>query len=47
MIEEMSAKAKSVQQFRDVSMTLSGRKEHKVEKKSALAPLLERLKIRR
>ena len=47
MIEEMSAKAKSVQQFRDVSMTLSGRKEHKVEKKSALAPLLERLKIKR
>lgn len=47
MIEEMSAKAKAVQQFRDVSMILSGRKEHKVEKKSALAPLLERLKLKR
>jgi len=47
MIEEMSTKAKSVQQFRDVCMVLSGRKEQKVEKKSALAPLLERLKIKR
>lgn len=47
MIEELSAKAKSVQQFRDVCMVLTGRKEQKVEKKSALAPLLERLKIKR
>jgi pilus assembly protein CpaE len=47
MIEEMSAKAKSVQQFRDVSMALTGRKEQKVEKKSSLAPLLERLKFKR
>lgn len=47
MIEELSAKARAVQQFRDVCMVLSGRKEQKVEKKSALAPLLERLKIKR
>lgn len=47
MIEELSGKAKSVQQFRDVCMVLTGRKEQKVERKSALAPLLERLKIKR
>ncbi len=47
MIEELSAKAKSVQQFRDISMLLTGRKEQKVEKKSALTPLLQRLKIKR
>lgn len=47
MVEELSAKAKSVQQFRDVSMLLTGRKEQKVEKKSALTPLLQRLKIKR
>jgi pilus assembly protein CpaE len=47
MIEELSAKAKSVQQFRDVCMLLTGRKEQKVEKKSALTPLLQRLKIKR
>ena len=47
MIEELSAKAKSVQQFRDVCMLLTGRKEQKVEKKSALIPLLQRLKIKR
>ena len=41
------AKAKSVQQFRDISMLLTGRKEQKVEKKSALTPLLQRLKIKR
>ncbi|MFM9851017.1 MAG: CpaE family protein [Hyphomicrobiaceae bacterium] len=47
MIEELSAKAKSVQQFRDVCMLLTGRKEQKVEKKSALTPFLQRLKIKR
>ena len=47
MVEEMSAKAKSVQNFRDIAMTISGRREHKVEKKSALGPLLERFKIKR
>ena len=47
MVEEMNAKAKAVQHFRDIAMTLTGRREHKIEKKSALAPLLERLKIKR
>ena len=47
MVEEMSAKAKSVQNFRDIAMTISGRREQKIEKKSALAPILERFKIKR
>ena len=47
MVEEMSPKAKAVQHFRDIAMTISGRREHKAEKKSALAPLLERFKIKR
>ena len=44
MIEEMSPKAKSVNHFRDIAMTITGRREHKVEKKSAFAPILERFK---
>lgn len=47
MVEEMSPKAKAVQNFRDIAMTVTGRREHKVEKKSALAPILERFKIKR
>ena len=50
MIEEMSNKAKAVQHFRDIAMALSGRREHKVEKKKlggGLAPLLERFKLKR
>lgn len=47
MVEEMSPKAKAVPHFRDIAMTISGRREHKVEKKSALSPLLERFKIKR
>ena len=47
MIEELSAKAKSVQGFRDIAMALTGRREPKAEKKSGLAPLLERLKRKR
>jgi pilus assembly protein CpaE len=47
MIEEFNAKAKAVQSFRDIAMTLAHRKEIKVEKKSALAPFLERLKLKR
>jgi pilus assembly protein CpaE len=47
MVEEMTPKAKAVQNFRDIAMTISGRKEHKVEKKSALAPILERFKLKR
>ena len=47
MVEEMNAKAKSVQQLRDIALTLTGRREPRVEKKSALAPFLERLKMKR
>ncbi len=47
MIEELSAKAKSVQGFRDIAMAVTGRRETKVEKKSGLAPFLERLKLKR
>ena len=47
MIEELNAKAKPVQHIRDIAMTLTGRREQKVDKKSALAPLLERLKFKR
>ncbi|MCB1527009.1 MAG: AAA family ATPase [Hyphomicrobiaceae bacterium] len=47
MIEEMNPKAKSAQQFRDIAMTLAHRKEVRVEKKSALSPLLEKLKLKR
>ncbi|MDX2157399.1 MAG: AAA family ATPase [Hyphomicrobiaceae bacterium] len=47
MVEEMSPKAKAVPHFRDVAMSITGRKEHRPEKKSALAPLLERFKLKR
>ena len=47
MVEEMNAKAKCVPQFRDLAMALAGRRQHKVEKKSPLAPLLERFGIKR
>lgn len=47
MIEEQSAKAKAAQCFRDIAMTLAHKKEVKVEKKSALAPILERFKLKR
>ena len=47
MIEEMSSKAKSVQQFRDIALAISGRREPKVERKSSLAPFLQRFKIKR
>ncbi|MGD9670503.1 MAG: CpaE family protein [Hyphomicrobiaceae bacterium] len=47
MIEEMNAKAKSAPQFRDIAMALAHRKEVRVEKKSAFAPLLEKLKLKR
>jgi pilus assembly protein CpaE len=47
MIEELNAKAKAVPCFRDVALTVARRQETRVEKKSALAPLLERLKIKR
>ena len=47
MLEEFSSKAKAVPAFKSIAMALSHRKEAKVEKKSALAPLLEKLKLMR
>jgi pilus assembly protein CpaE len=47
MIEELSSRAKAAPLFRDIAMTIAHRKEVKVEKKSALAPLLEKLKLKR
>jgi pilus assembly protein CpaE len=47
MIEELNDRAKAAPVFRDLAMTLAHRKEVKVEKKSALAPLLEKLKLKR
>lgn len=47
MIEEMNGRAKAAPMFREIAMTLAHRKEVKVEKKSALAPLLEKLKLKR
>jgi pilus assembly protein CpaE len=50
MIQEINASAKSVASFREIAMTLAHRREatSKVEKKtSALAPLLEKLKLKR
>ncbi|WP_334146891.1 AAA family ATPase [Hyphomicrobium sp.] len=44
MIEEFNAKAKATQAFRDIALALAHRKEIKVEKKSPLAPILEKLK---
>ncbi len=47
MIEELNARAKSAPAFRDIAMALAHRREAKVEKKSALAPLLEKFKLKR
>lgn len=47
MIEEFSAKAKATQAFHDIAMALAHRKEVKTEKKSPLAPILEKLKLMR
>lgn len=47
MLEEFTSKAKAVQSFRDLAHVLSNRKEIKVEKKSALAPFLEKFKMKR
>lgn len=47
MIEELNPKAKAVPAFRDIAMALAHRKETRVEKKSALAPILEKLKLKR
>jgi pilus assembly protein CpaE len=47
MVEEMAPKSKVVPHFRDIALTITGRRETRVEKKSGLAPLLERFKIKR
>lgn len=47
MIEELNNRAKSAPSFREIAMTLAHRKEVKAEKKSGLAPLLEKLKLKR
>jgi pilus assembly protein CpaE len=51
MIEEFAPKAKAAQQFRELALALTHRKEHKDDKRSSplapLAPLLERLKLKR
>lgn len=47
MLEEFNAKAKAAQAFRDIAMALAHRKEVKAERKSPLAPLLEKLKLKR
>lgn len=47
MIEEYNSKAKATHSFRDIALALAHRKEIKVEKKSPLAPLLEKLKLMR
>jgi pilus assembly protein CpaE len=48
MIEEFASKVKAAQQFRELALTLAHRKEPKEEKKSSpLAPLLEKLKLKR
>ena len=51
MIEEFAAKAKPAQQFRDLALTLTHRREQKEEKKpsplSQFAPFLEKLKLKR
>ena len=48
MIEELNPKAKAAQSFRDIAFALTHRKEVRVQKKqSALAPLLEKLRLKR
>jgi pilus assembly protein CpaE len=48
MIEELSPKAKAAAAFRDIALDMTNRRETQAAKKSsALAPLLERLKIKR
>jgi len=53
MIEEMNAKAKATEKFREIAMAMTHRRDAKAEKKqtqsalSPLAPLLEKLKFKR
>ncbi|MEZ5899357.1 MAG: AAA family ATPase [Hyphomicrobiaceae bacterium] len=53
MIEEMNAKAKATERFREIAMAMTHRRDTKADKKSQqsafsqLAPLLEKLKLKR
>ena len=51
MIEEFAAKAKAAQQFRELALTLTHRKEPKEERRSSpltqLGPLLEKFRLKR
>jgi pilus assembly protein CpaE len=49
MLEEVNPKAKAASSFRDIAMRISHRQESKASqaKKSALAPLLEKFKLKR
>ncbi len=45
MLAEINASAKAPQSFRDIAMALAHRKEIKPERRSPLAPLLEKLRL--
>lgn len=47
MVEELSPKAKAVQPIREIAMSLTGKREQKVEKRGSLSPLLEKLRLKR
>jgi pilus assembly protein CpaE len=47
MIEEMNGKSKAAPMLRDIALAVAHRKEVRVEKKSAFAPLLEKLRLKR
>jgi len=47
MVEELSPKSKAAANFRELAQILTHRKEHKVEKTSPFAPILERFKLKR
>jgi pilus assembly protein CpaE len=47
MVEEIYPKAKATQSFKDIALAISHRKDVKVEKRSTLGPLLQKLKIKR
>jgi pilus assembly protein CpaE len=47
MLEELNANAKAAEAFRSMAMALAHRKELKTEKRSPLAPLLDKLKLPR
>src|SRR5690606_20672768 len=46
MVEELNKKARAVQPFRELAMSLAHRKELAQAPKSALGPLLQKLKIK-